>query len=199
MGRSDSTHGSYDGLVSVRCHRRKLSNVRWYGQLDKSQPRLVLFSTLGKQFCHEHFWILKMIRYTNKGQHIFTCDLREVQAECCASLARDNFFFLRWNVGIKVLLYSSEMILSWNFDQDTVALERKRTHLFSRDKFHSIDWTVDVRHSYLVCFSICMVCISGMMMRPMPDRWTKLIRFEQGIPSTYKIYTDHIQAFLDRK
>ena len=36
-------------------------------------------------------------------------------------------------------------------------------------------------------------------MRPMPDRWTKLIRFEQGIPSTYKIYTDHIQAFLDRK
>ena len=71
MGRSDSTHGSYDGLVSVRCHRRKLSNVRWYGQLDKSQPRLVLFSTLGKQFCHEHFWILKMIRYTNKGQHIY--------------------------------------------------------------------------------------------------------------------------------
>ena len=140
MDRSDSTHGSYDGLVSVRCHRRKLSNVRWYGQLDKSQPRLVLFSTLGKQFCHKHFWILKMIRYTNKGQHIFTCDLREVQAECCASLARD-----------------------------------------------------------LVCFSICMVCISGMMMRPMPDRWTKLIRFEQGIPSTYKIYTDHIQAFLDRK
>ena len=91
MDRSDSTHGSYDGLVSVRCHRRKLSNVRWYGQLDKSQPRLVLFSTLGKQFCHEHFWILKMIRYTNKGQHIFTCDLREVQAEFCASLARDIF------------------------------------------------------------------------------------------------------------
>ena len=39
----------------------------------------------------------------------------------------------------------------------------------------------------------------GMMMRPMPDVWTKLIRFEQGIRSTYKIYTDHIQAFLDRK
>ena len=36
-------------------------------------------------------------------------------------------------------------------------------------------------------------------MRPMPDQWTKLIRFEQGIPSTYKIYTDHIQAFLDRE
>ena len=34
MDRSDSTHGSYDGLVSVRCHRRKLSNVRWDGQLD---------------------------------------------------------------------------------------------------------------------------------------------------------------------
>ena len=33
----------------------------------------------------------------------------------------------------------------------------------------------------------------------MPDYESTLIRFEQGKPSSYKAYTDHIQAFLQRK
>jgi sodium/potassium-transporting ATPase subunit beta len=38
----------------------------------------------------------------------------------------------------------------------------------------------------------------GMGFRPMPDVDSTLIRFEQGKPSSYKIYTDHIQAFLEQ-
>ena len=38
----------------------------------------------------------------------------------------------------------------------------------------------------------------GLGFRPMPDMETVLVRFEQGKPSTYKMYTDHIQAFLDQ-
>ncbi len=44
-----------------------------------------------------------------------------------------------------------------------------------------------------------LILLIGMMMRPMPDQWTKLIRFEQGSRSSYKIFMDHIQAYLDRK
>ena len=40
---------------------------------------------------------------------------------------------------------------------------------------------------------------TGMAFRPLPDIKTPLIRFEQGVRSTYKIYTDNIQAFIDRK
>ncbi|CAH1781968.1 unnamed protein product [Owenia fusiformis] len=40
--------------------------------------------------------------------------------------------------------------------------------------------------------------LPGMGYRPMPDFETTLIRFEQGKPSSYKLYTDHIQAFLDQ-
>ena len=36
----------------------------------------------------------------------------------------------------------------------------------------------------------------GMGFRPMPDHRTTLIRFEQGKPSSYKPYADHIQAYL---
>ncbi|KAK2147833.1 hypothetical protein LSH36_532g04037 [Paralvinella palmiformis] len=36
----------------------------------------------------------------------------------------------------------------------------------------------------------------GLAFRPMPFFQTKLVRFIQGKPSTYKPYTDHIQAFL---
>lgn len=38
----------------------------------------------------------------------------------------------------------------------------------------------------------------GMGFRPMPDVDSTLIRFEQGKPSSYKMYTDHIQAFLEQ-
>jgi len=38
----------------------------------------------------------------------------------------------------------------------------------------------------------------GMGFRPMPDIDSTLIRFEQGKASSYKIYTDHIQAFLQQ-
>ncbi len=37
----------------------------------------------------------------------------------------------------------------------------------------------------------------GMGMRPNPQYQSTLIRFVQGRPSSYKMYTDHIQAFLD--
>lgn len=38
----------------------------------------------------------------------------------------------------------------------------------------------------------------GMGFRPMPDQRTTLIRFEQGKPSSYKPYADHIQAYLEQ-
>ena len=37
----------------------------------------------------------------------------------------------------------------------------------------------------------------GMSFRPQPDYRSTLIRFVQGRPSSYKKYTDHIQAFLE--
>ena len=33
----------------------------------------------------------------------------------------------------------------------------------------------------------------------MPNIKSTLIRFEQGKPESYKIYTDHIQAYLERE
>lgn len=46
--------------------------------------------------------------------------------------------------------------------------------------------------------SSCLQEIPGLAYRPVPDFETNLIRFIQGQPSTYKPYTDHIQAFLDQ-
>ena len=36
----------------------------------------------------------------------------------------------------------------------------------------------------------------GMGVRPLPDFETTLITFQANKPETYKIYTDHVQAFL---
>ena len=36
----------------------------------------------------------------------------------------------------------------------------------------------------------------GMGFRPMPDYRTTLVRFEQGKPSSYKPFTDHLQSFM---
>ena len=33
----------------------------------------------------------------------------------------------------------------------------------------------------------------------MPDIESNLVRFIQGKPETYKPFTDHVQAFLERK
>jgi len=38
----------------------------------------------------------------------------------------------------------------------------------------------------------------GMGFRPMPDYESTLIHFEQGKPSSYKVYTDNIRAFVDQ-
>lgn len=38
----------------------------------------------------------------------------------------------------------------------------------------------------------------GLGFRPMPDYESALIHFEQGKPSSYKIFTDNIRAFLDQ-
>ncbi|KAI0228080.1 Sodium/potassium-transporting ATPase subunit beta-2 [Lamellibrachia satsuma] len=38
----------------------------------------------------------------------------------------------------------------------------------------------------------------GLGYRPVPSVDTNLVRFIQGMPSSYKLYTDHIQAYLDQ-
>ena len=48
-------------------------------------------------------------------------------------------------------------------------------------------------------FQVLSSFLAGMGFRPMPDVDSTLIRFEQGKASSYKMYTDHIQAFLERK
>lgn len=50
----------------------------------------------------------------------------------------------------------------------------------------------------LIRDSFCLL-FTGMGFRPMPDVTTTLVRFEQGKPESYKVFTDHIQSYLDRE
>jgi len=58
--------------------------------------------------------------------------------------------------------------------------------------------TLDKDHPRQQGYDSLVKANPGMGFRPMPDVDSTLIRFEQGNPSSYKIYTDHIQAFLEQ-
>ena len=51
---------------------------------------------------------------------------------------------------------------------------------------------------YIKLFTNTVYICVGIGMRPLPQYDTTLIRFQQGKPSSYKPYTDHLQAFLLR-